>query len=124
MIRYKRIPAKRAVPRVIHPERSNPVDGHIRERLTGKAREKRRAEIFERAGRYCEEIIRCQLPECNEGGKAWHTFRCPNPPTEWSHKKHGARKCDCLDCGIASCRECHNRKHRPKACPKKTRAVG
>ena len=119
MNRYARIPRKRKTPRAVHSERTEHVTGHKRVRLYGKAREQRRAEIFARAGHYCEEIIRCPLPECNEGGKAWHVYRCPNKPTEWSHMRHGPHKCDCLECGIASCTECHRRRHQPKACPPK-----
>ena len=123
MKQRKPIPKKRKTPRNIHSERSG---GHLRVRLHGKAREARRAEIFARAGNYCEEIIRCPLPECNEGGKAWHVYRCPNPATEWSHARHGSNKCDCLDprCSIASCTDCHKRRHaggNGKPCPRKAK---
>ena len=84
---------------MIHPERSG---GHKRERLHGTAREKRRAEIFERAGGRCEEIEHLGFGY----GK-----RCGRPATEWSHKQHGPRKCDCMDCGIASCSACHRKRH-------------
>lgn len=109
-------------PGALDPRSRRYPDG--REELRGADKSKRRVEIFERAGQYCEEVIRCQLSECNEGGKAWHTYRCPNKPTEWSHKPcihikvgngHGRGfKCDALTCGIASCKECHDRFHAGK----------
>lgn len=106
-------PAKRKTPRAVHSERTAHITGHKRIRLYGKAREQRRLEVFLRANSRCEEIIRCELPECNEGGKAWHTWRCNKLATEWSHLKHGPNKCDCLDpkCSIASCTECHKKRH-------------
>jgi hypothetical protein len=114
----RRVKPKRETPRVIHSERSG--GKHKRVRLHGKAREARRAEVFERAGGRCEEIIEATLaafPWCPV------TVRCPNRATEWSHKKHAANKCDCLspDCNIASCHECHVKRHNAggKPCPKK-----
>lgn len=112
--RYKRVNPKRKTPRAVHSERTAHLNGgHKRVRLYGAERMKRRAEIFARAGRYCEEIIRCPLPECNEGGVPWHVYRCPNPPTEWSHAKHGSNKCDCTNpaCNWASCTDCHRKRH-------------
>ena len=119
MNRYARIPRKRSTPRVIHPERSG---GHLRVRLHGKAREKRRAEVFERAGGRCEEmLLALSLPEAIAFGSL--TYRCNNKATEWSHMRHGSNKCDCLDplCNIASCTECHRKRHNAggKPVPKK-----
>lgn len=116
-----RIPKRRQKPRVIHPERSG---GHLRLRLYGKARSERRREIFERSQGRCEAMRNFIVPEV-----LWHIYgaslisRCNRAITwdlmEWSHNRHGANKCDCLDCGIASCKECHARRHNPKPCPKK-----
>ncbi len=125
MIRQrKRIPTKRATPRVIHPERSG---GHHRVRLHGKAREQRRAEVFERAGGRCEEKYPAMVPSI--GGDLngeWMIVRCPNRATEWSHIRHGSNKCDCFspDCNIASCHECHRKRHaggNGKPCPPKVK---
>lgn len=96
-------------------------DGRVR--LANKTELRRKA--FARSGGFCEEIIRCPLPECNEDGKCWHTFYCHKPITwhtmELSHLKHGPRRDDTLEGVIASCRECHARRHNPKPCPKKVR---
>ena len=114
-VRRKRPNPKRTTPRRIHSERSG---GHQRIRLYGAAREKRRAEIFERAGGRCEEQV--WNVQGMQGVYQWGFYRCRNYATEWSHKRHGANKCDCMDCGIASCRECHARRHNnPKPCPRK-----
>ena len=115
MIRQsKRIPTKRARPRVVHSERTAHLNGgHKRVRLYGSARDKRRAEVFERAGGRCEEMI----PVADNGDLSWGRVRCLNRATEWSHSKHGARKCDCYSptakgaCSIASCTECHQKRH-------------
>lgn len=109
---------KRYTPRVVHSERTAHITGHKRVRLYGKAREQRRTEIFERAGGRCEEIWGFVALPTSEGPLIL-SARCKNPATEWSHKRHGSNKCDCLECGIASCSECHRRRHQPKACPKK-----
>lgn len=112
----KRIPRQRSKPRVIHPERSG---GHKRERLYGKARERRRADIFERAGGRCEDTI--HTIAFGEGCMV--DVRCTNRATEWSNMRHGANKCDCMECGIASCHECHVKRHNSngKPCPSKPR---
>src|ERR1051325_3906160 len=103
-MRRKRINPKRKTPRVIHPERTAHITGHKRERLHGEARSKRRAEIFERAGGRCEELIGEPLSTVpTKDGVMVIKFRCNRPATEWSHKRHGANKCDCMQCGIASC---------------------
>ena len=106
------------------PRRTGMCMGHKRERLKGDAKTKRREEIFRRAGGMCEEIIRCKLPECNVGSRCYHVYRCPNRATEWSHLRHGANKCDHMNCGIASCHECHVKRHNAggKPCPKKETA--
>lgn len=116
----KRIPPKRKTPRTIHPERSG---GHLRVRLHGAARQKRRAEIFDRAGGMCEDWLATAVLDINDEHRLYG-IRCHNRATEWSHKKHGARKCDCMDCGIASCAECHRKRHNPKPCPKKPEPIG
>lgn len=120
----KRVNPKRTKPRRKRPE----LFGHDHGlRLRGKAKEKQRRAIFERSKGRCEEIVRCSLPECNEGGKCWHTYLCWKPITwesmEWSHKRHAANKCDCLMCGIASCHQCHVSRHNAggKPCPSKSR---
>ena len=121
----RRVKPKRETPRAIHSERSG--GEHKRVRLYGKAREARRAEVFERAGGRCEEIITVQR---NVSWNRWHPYfvptqeRCPNRATEWSHRKHAANKCDCFspDCSIASCHACHVKRHaggNGKPCPKK-----
>jgi hypothetical protein len=106
----RRVKPKRETPRVIHSERSG--GKHKRVRLHGAARDKRRAEVFERAGGRCEERTTyfSWIPGV---GEALISDRCPRPATEWSHKKHAANKCDCFssDCNIASCHECHVRRH-------------
>lgn len=105
------IPRKRKRPRAVHSERTAHITGHQRVVLPkgSKAREQRRAEIFARAGGRCEERVTYYGPF--EG----QTFmgRCMNKATEWSHARHGANKCDCLDpkCSIASCTECHRKRH-------------
>lgn len=105
-------PVKRKTPRAVHSERTAHITGHRRIRLYGKAREQRRAEIFARAEGRCEERIEIGHFEGEDGNPFLPVFkRCPNSPTEWSHKKHGARKCDCMECGIASCTECHKKRH-------------
>jgi hypothetical protein len=125
--RYKRPNPKRAKPRAVHSERTAHLNGgHNRVRLYGPAREKRRAEIFARAGGRCEETFHEIVPSI--GGDLngeWMLVRCPNRATQWSHKKHSANKCDCLDpkCSIASCDGCHERRHHPKACPKKEKVA-
>lgn len=98
-----RIPPRRKPRRV----RSELFFGHKRVVLHGEARSKRRAEIFERAGGRCEEVTSISFIP------VLITKRCPNRATEWSHTRHGANKCDCLDprCSIASCAECHKRRH-------------
>ena len=116
-----RIPKKRSKPRVVHSERTAHITGHKRVRLYGKAREQRRAEIFARAGGRCEERIPHRL---YNGFYFMDTTRqCGRPATEWSHMRHGAHKCDCLSpkCSIASCEECHKKRHNAggKPCPKK-----
>ena len=84
-----------------------------------------RLKAFERSGGHCEEIVRCPLPECNERGIAWHTFRCFKPITlesmHLSHRKHGPRRDDTLKSVIASCEECHVKRHNAggKPCPPK-----
>jgi len=123
MNRYARIPRKRKTPRAVHSERTEHVTGHKRVRLYGKAREQRRAEIFARAGGRCEEIIEIRFTGVL-GYPSSNFMRCPNRATEWSHIKHGPRKCDCLspNCNIASCHECHVKRHaggNGKPCPKK-----
>ena len=120
--RRKRPNPKRATPRVIHSERTEHITGHrrIRLKMFSAAWHKRRAEIFERAGGRCEEEIR-RFVYATSGDNYYQRYRCANRATEWSHKRHGANKCDCMDCGIASCRECHARRHNPKPCPRKVR---
>lgn len=82
----------------------------LRLKLYGADKSAQREKIFERAGGMCEEIIYCKLSEC-QPAKKYHNWHCPNPATEWSHNRHGSNKCDCLKCGIASCTQCHRRKH-------------
>lgn len=79
-------------------------------RLHGKARSQRRLEIFTRAGWRCETYL------MNRGDLS-SLARCPNPATEWSHRRHGPHKCDCLDprCSIASCADCHQKIHSLKS---------
>ena len=91
-----------------------------RQELRGKDKAYRRLEIFLRADGKCEEIIYCKLPGC-QPAIAYHNWRCHNVPTEWSHIQckhskvgsgHGRGfKCDALECGIASCKACHERRH-------------
>ena len=122
--RKKRVPAKRLKPRRVRTMCSK---GHPRERLSGEARTARRREIFERANGRCEEVISWSTEtQASYGNGTYghviaHHFktRCQNKATEWSHFRHGANKCDHLNCGIASCKACHDRRHRPKACPPK-----
>jgi hypothetical protein len=121
----RRVKPKRETPRVIHSERSG--GKHKRVRLHGAARDKRRAEVFERAGGRCEEQLTSHALS-SPGHWAVITSRCPNRATEWSHMRHGSNKCDCLDprCNIASCHECHVRRHaggNGKPCPKKENAA-
>jgi hypothetical protein len=123
MIRQsKRIPTKRARPRVVHSERTDHITGHKRVRLRGVARDKRRVEVFERAGGRCEERISWK-GWIHGAGEVLVSDRCPNRATEWSHMRHGSNKCDCLSpkCNIASCHECHVKRHNAggKPCPKK-----
>lgn len=117
--RKTRINPKRKTPRVIHPERSDTF--HKRVRLYGEARSKRRAEVFARAKGRCEEQVKVKLFE-GVVVEAFEIRRCHRRATQWSHMKHGARKCDCLDpnCNIASCDECHDKRHNAggKPCPK------
>jgi hypothetical protein len=80
--------------------------GH-RVKLYGADKEAMRERIFKRAGDRCEEKVIGR--RFADGGK-W-MVRCPNPATQWSHNRHGSNKCDCLKCGIASCTDCHRRKH-------------
>lgn len=125
MKQRKPIPRRRKTPRRKRPELFH---GHKAVRLHGKAREKRRAEIFARAGGRCEEMVDRTVFSASMRGPWYDTFRerqrCNAPATEWSHKKHGARKCDCLDCGIASCADCHRKRHNAggKPVPRKVRA--
>ena len=104
-------PAKRKTPRAVHSERTAHITGHKRIRLYGNAREQRRAEIFARAGGRCEEMV--WSVQGMAGNYKWGFYPCRNYATEWSHLKHGPNKCDCLDpkCSIASCTECHRRRH-------------
>ena len=129
-----RIPRKRATPRNIHPERS----GSHRIRLRTRAeKEARRRELFERSDGRCEDLIGDPITsvQTQEGIVALY-FRCNrrinikaydpafNPQgMEWSHRRHGSNKCDCMDCGIASCHECHVKRHNcgGKPCPKKVK---
>ena len=109
--------------------------------LRGSAKKARRRELFERSAGKCEDNanqdkvclkILGKAPEGNtclqtpgtcESCPEWHSRRCERPITwdsmEWSHLHHGANKCDCMACGIASCKECHRRRHNPKPCPPK-----
>lgn len=119
-----RIPKKRSKPRRKRPS----LFGHDHGlRLRGKAKEKQRRAIFARSGGYCEEMVQVPDSVCellNLVGVDLRA-RCMKRITwesmEWSHNRHAANKCDCLQCGIASCRECHARKHNSggKPCPKK-----
>jgi len=106
---------KRSKPRAVHSERSGLE--HKRIRLYGAARAKRREEIFARAGGKCEDLVPYRRFWFN--GEIEYG-RCNNRATEWSHARHAANKCDCLDpkCSIASCKDCHDKRHNPKACPK------
>lgn len=129
MIRQRtRIPRKRSKPRAVHSERTAHITGHKRVRLHGAARDKRRAEVFERAGGRCEELK--ALTYSRVDGLPEIVVRCSNRATQWSHKRHAANKCDCYSptaqgaCSIASCDECHKKRHNAggKPCPKKERA--
>lgn len=123
--RKTRMKAKRDKPR---RTRSELFFGHKRERLHGAARSARRAEIFERAGGRCEEqvIVSWVTTGYTIHGDYGSTpvyehipirERCPNRATEWSHKRHGSNKCDCYSptakdaCSIASCSDCHRKRH-------------
>lgn len=111
----------------IRKRRSKPRRVIGREKLYGKAKEARRREIFERSGGRCEESqVLCEFPTWSiENGVVMRNvvLRCNRPITwesmEWSHNRHGANKDDSMSGGIASCRECHDRRHHPKACPPK-----
>src|SRR4029077_8526325 len=50
-------------------------------------------------------------------------LRCNAPITwetmEWSHNAHGARKSDSLEDGIASCKDCHRRRHASQGVPRR-----
>ena len=93
-----------------------------REELRGKDKEKRRAEIFERAGDRCEELIGEPIVtvQTTEGPVGIY-FRCNRPATEWMHQPcihlkvgngHGRGfKCDSASCGKAGCTDCHKRAH-------------
>ena len=124
MKRGKRINPKRKTPR---RTRSELFFGHKRERLYGAERSARRAEIFERAGGRCEDVTGEMIAEHKGVGLY---FRCGAPINlgtydpatnprgmEWSHKRHGANKCDCYSptaqdaCSIASCHTCHVKRH-------------
>jgi hypothetical protein len=132
--RKTRVKPKRETPRTIHPERSG--SGHKRERLHGKAREQRRAEIFARSGGRCEELTGDPIVVVQtQAGPIGIYFSCNrrinsgtydpsyNPHgMEWSHNRHAANKCDCMACGIASCHDCHVKRHaggNGKPCPSK-----
>lgn len=78
-------------------------------KLYGADKEAMRERIFERADGRCEEVR--LVPFIGRYVKTPVLSRCPNPATEWSHNRHGSNKCDCLKCGIASCTDCHRRKH-------------
>lgn len=93
-------------------------------RLRGKAKTERRRDIFERSGGRCEQMIPLRYNTCLHFGlPIGTTERCWKRITwdsmEWSHNRHAANKCDCMECGIASCKECHARRHNPKPCPRK-----
>lgn len=122
MVTRRPIPKRRQKPRVVHSERTEHITGHkrIRLKMFSKAWYERRAEIFERAKGRCEEMI-----GWGDGKRIAVYLRCPNRATEWSHARHGANKCDCLNpaCSIASCAACHRRRHNPKACPPKPRDI-
>lgn len=110
-----RIPPRRKPRRV----RSELFFGHKRVVLRGRDRVVRRAEIFERAGGRCEEEKEVHTWNDNALYHEIEYQRCFNQATEWSHKQHGQRKCDCMECGIASCADCHRKRHQPKAVPAK-----
>jgi len=113
--RHKGINPKCRKPRRKRPELFGSVHGI---RLYGAERSARRAEIFERSGGRCEEkrVLPSNWPP--------YDHRCNQPITwesmEWSHKRHGCNKCDCMECGIASCADCHRKRHaggNGKPCP-------
>jgi hypothetical protein len=106
---------KRKTPRVIHSERSGL--GHKRERLHGKAKTFRRMELFERSRGRCEDEWPEDCPEymyirCSRRINSGTYDPSYNPHgMEWSHNRHAANKCDCMACGIASCHDCHVKRH-------------
>jgi len=124
-MRRTRLKPRRATPRVVHSERTAHITGHKRVRLYGAERDKRRAEVFQRAGGRCEEMRTSYVThyEATPPYSIFEPVRCPNRATEWSHMRHGANKCDCLDprCNIASCSTCHAKRHNSggKPCPPK-----
>jgi len=116
---------RRSKPRRRRPELNG---GHC-ETLRGAAKQSRRWALFERSGGRCEEMLQFTryacLPGSLELARAAGTMfiRCNATITwesmEWSHKRHGIHRCDCMECGIASCRACHARRHNPKSVPRK-----
>lgn len=113
MKRAKPIPKRRKRPRVVHGEYTAHLNGgHARVRLYGKERAKRREEIFERAGGRCEETYALHFSGFEDISLVPYV-RCNAMATEWSHLRHGANKCDCLDprCNWASCSDCHTKRH-------------
>jgi len=93
----------------------------MRVRLHGKAKTEQRMKLFTRSKGHCEAQVpyrkfwfngEIDYGRCN-ARITWQSFH-------WSHNRHGANKCDCLECGIASCETCHLvGVHNPKPCPRK-----
>lgn len=99
-----RIPKRRLKPRRKRPELFS---GHQAVTLPKEEKAKRRAEIFARAGGRCQELV----PVRDYEGYVLYWKRCYRRATDWSHKKHASKKCDCMDCGTDSCHECHMKRH-------------
>jgi hypothetical protein len=116
--RYKRPNPKRKTPRAVHSERTAHLNGgHKRVRLIGIAKTLRRLELFQRSRGRCEDEWPEDCPEfmyirCNRRINSDTYDPAYNPRgMQWSHNRHAANKCDCMACGIASCAECHAKRH-------------
>lgn len=121
MNRLKRSPIRKVSSKKTTPIRSKPFEGALDKRshwtasgnlkLFGKDKSAMRERIFERAGGRCEDQVKL---EYGVEGMPQHTVpfvRCTRAATEWSHLRHGPNKTDELTGGIASCSECHRRRH-------------
>lgn len=115
-------PRRKARP---NPKRKKPRRvGNGRVKLYGDDMTELRRKAFIRSRGQCEMIVKCSLPECNEGGKCWHTYFCLKPITwesmELCHTRHGPNKSDTLATVRAGCKECHRKQHNAgKPCKRK-----